>query len=310
VQRELIVIGGSAGSVSALTGLIHKLSGELPAAVVVIVHLRARLHSSLPGVLQRATALPVVAAADGQRMEKGKVYVAIPDRHVLVANNHFHLSRGPKEGLHRPSINATFRSAAAAYGPGVIGVLLSGMLDDGAAGLWEITRHGGVAIVQDPSDTEFPSMPLAALQDSPVHYRLPASEIGPLLNKLVAGGEAPDVVKPSPEEDFMPEPFSGFSCPECNGPLFKNQKGPSQFRCLVGHAFTLPSLLEESSSAQERKIYEAVVALEQGAALAEYAVDKVDLKFRGQLIDEAAQLRSHATAIRKLLESRNEPPIA
>jgi hypothetical protein len=147
-------------------------------------------------------------------------------------------------------------------------------------------------------------MPLAALKDSPVHYRLRAAQIGTLLNELAAGAELPRVISPSFEEDLMPDTYSGFACPECSGPLFKTERGFEDFRCLVGHQFSLPALLEESSSAQERKMYEAVLALEQGALLAEYAVEKVSAEFRTQLSEEAIQLRADAETIRKLLETR------
>src|ERR1051325_3072942 len=128
-KREIIVIGGSAGSLESLKTVLRGLADDLAAAVIVVMHLRAREKSYLPQFVTQASPFPVLTAAEGERIEKRKVYVAVPDRHVMVAKGHLHLSRGPKEGLHRPSINATFRSAAAVYGDAVVGVLLSGMLD-------------------------------------------------------------------------------------------------------------------------------------------------------------------------------------
>jgi two-component system chemotaxis response regulator CheB len=188
-KRDIITIGGSAGSVEALQKIVQRLPADFPAAVFVVTHLSPRGKNFLPEILDGRGALPARQAQEGERIQPGEIYIAPPDRHLLVAEHHIHLTRGPKEGLHRPSINVTFRSAAATYGPRVIGVLLSGMLDDGAAGLWEIANRRGATVVQDPAEAPFPSMPLNALQDAAVHYRLSAAEIGPLLPRLVNGDE-------------------------------------------------------------------------------------------------------------------------
>lgn len=305
MQKKVVVLGGSAGSVNTFISVLHDLDKDFPAAVIVVLHLRSRMNSSLDKILARNSALPVQNAEDGVTIERGKVYVAVPDRHILVGKHHVHLSRGPKEGLNRPSINVAFRSAAAAYGPEVVGVLLSGMLDDGAAGLLEIVKHGGVAMVQDPKDTEFPSMPTAALQNMPIHYCLRASEIAAMLNRLVEGKESPRLLTTHLEENSLPEIFSGFTCPECHGPLFGNAANGNGFRCRVGHAFSLPSLLEESAVTQERRMYEALVALEEGAALAELSAKTLKTASRTQLKGEAQQLRHQAAVVRKMLEERN-----
>jgi two-component system chemotaxis response regulator CheB len=308
LPRKLVVLGGSAGSLNTLICVLQGLGKDFPAAVIVVLHLRARPRSSLERVLAPKTSLPVLRVEDGASLEPAKVYVAVPDRHILVGRDHMHLSRGPKEGLHRPSINVTFRSAAAAYGPEVVAVLLSGLLDDGAAGLLEIVQHGGVAIVQDPEETAFPSMPIAALQDMPIHYCLRAGEIGPMLKKLVEGKENPQLLTKHLEENSLPEIFSGFTCPECRGPLFGNKNG-KEFRCRVGHVFSLPSLLEESTSTQERKMYEAIVALEEGASLADLSAATLKSQPRSQLLEEAQQLRHQAGVIRKMLEERKVPTL-
>lgn len=248
-----------------------------------------------------------VQASDRQRIEFGRIYVAPPDRHMLLAEQHIHLSRGPKEGLHRPSINATFRSAARIYRDRVIGVLLSGMLDDGASGLWDIVQHGGISIIQDPEEAQFPSMPFNALKDVPINYKLPASQIGPKLTRLVSSnGEFPT----SDQEyinELSREEFSGFTCPECRGPLYKHGKRPMEFKCRVGHAFPLETLIEESTSTQERKMYEAMVSLEEGADMADLASREAEGADQAQLNSEAEQLRRHARAIRQLIEERRTP---
>jgi len=302
-KREIVVIGGSAGSLDAIKVVLNHFAADLAAAVIVVIHLRARERSFLAQALSLACPLPVLSVADHQRIEKGKVYVAILNHHVIVAKDHFHLSQGPKEGLHRPSINVTFRSAAESYKDGVVGVLLSGMLDDGASGLWEIVKQGGVAIVQDPADAMFPSMPIAALQDTPIQYTLPATRIGPMVNKIVSGQEEPPMSHVSSNYEPSMERFSGFTCPECRGPLYEKNTGLLEFRCRVGHTFSLPSLLEEGTNTQERKMYEAMVALSEGSDMARYAAEHSPEPNK-QLSAEADQLRSYSDAIRRMIEDR------
>jgi two-component system chemotaxis response regulator CheB len=154
-KRDIIVIGGSAGSFDALKQIVGRFPPDFPAAVFIVIHLSPRTRSYLPDILQKASSMLVVRASEGAPIRNGTIYVTPPDRHLLISEDHIHLSRGPKEGLQRPSINAAFRSAATSYGNRVIGVLLSGMLDDGAAGIWEIGRRGGVTVVQDPSEALF-----------------------------------------------------------------------------------------------------------------------------------------------------------
>jgi len=268
-----------------------------------------REKNFLPELFNRLGALPARQATEGERIESGRIYVAPPDRHLQVAENHIHLTRGPKEGLHRPSINVTFRSAAMTYGPRVIGVLLSGMLDDGAAGLWEIANRRGITIVQDPSEAKFPSMPLNALQDCVVDYKPAAAEIGTLLPRLVSGEEVSERQK-SMSHDVQYDRFSGFTCPECHGPLYeKTTPGPIEFRCRVGHVLTLKTLFDEQSSVQERKLYEAILALEEGAELALLTATRVNEAQQQNLKREAEHLRRQAGTVRQLLEHREMPSI-
>jgi two-component system, chemotaxis family, protein-glutamate methylesterase/glutaminase len=303
-KRDIVVIGGSAGSMEAIQQTLEALPADLPAAVFVIMHLSPSVKSYLTPILDRRTPLVVQAAADGDRIQHGHVYVAQPDRHLLVANDHIHLMRGPKEGLHRPSINVTFRSAATTYGPRVIGVLLSGLLDDGAAGLWEIAQGGGTTLVQDPEDAAFPSMPLNAIQDSRVDFRLKAAEMGNVVASLVTGA-----AELTQDKFRGPHPankqYLGFTCPECRGPLYTEEKGGLvEFRCRVGHVMSLKTLLDEESSIQERKLYEAIVALEEGADLADYASGQVSSSEAERLRNEAVQLRKHSAAVRQIIETR------
>jgi two-component system chemotaxis response regulator CheB len=199
-----------------------------------------------------------------------------------------------------------FRSAAAAYGSRVIGVLLSGMLDDGAAGIWEIGRRDGITIVQDPSEAPFPSMPLNALNDAIVHHTLAVSEIGLMVSRLVQEEIASPLGRGDVPEKEMSR-FSGFTCPECRGPLYENGR-PDDFRCRVGHRMSLKTLFEEHTSAQERKLYEAMVALEEGADLAERMAISASGSEKEELRKEAEQLRQSTNILRRLIENRVMPP--
>jgi two-component system chemotaxis response regulator CheB len=308
-HRNMVAIGGSAGSIEALRRVVRDLPADFPAAVFVVVHSRARLHSGLAHLLSYAAKMNVAEAEDGERIEDGKIYVARPDYHLLLSDNHIHLSRGPKEGLHRPSINAMFRTAAACCDGKVVGVLLSGLLDDGASGLWEIVHNHGISIIQDPEEALFPSMPMAALEAVPINFKLKSTEIGPQLVKIVSTAE-PDFGRDNPTvNEISRERFSGFTCPECRGPMYVHRSSPSEFICRVGHIFPLQTLLEELTSTQEKSLYQAIVSLEEGADLAEYAARQTNNGQREQLAAEASQLRRHSAEIRRLIEERKTPPV-
>jgi chemotaxis response regulator CheB len=182
---RIIVIGGSAGSIGPLNVIIRDLPGDIGAAIFVVQHFSRFFPSDVPKLLSRDSALPVHYAIDREPIATGRIYVAPLDEHLVLERHSVRLQRSPKDPWNRPAINTLFRSAAAAYGNSVTGVILSGMLSDGSAGLWEIKNTGGIAIVQDPADAEHPEMPHNAQQNIEVDYCLPASEIGPLLAKLV-----------------------------------------------------------------------------------------------------------------------------
>ena len=182
--RDRIVIGASAGGVQALIKLVSDLPANLNAAVFIVLHVPSDSPSFLPGILSRDAKLPVAHARDGERIVSGKVYIAPLDQHLLIEDGYVKLVHGPKENLHRPSIDVLFRSAARRGGPRVIGVVLTGARDDGAMGMRVIKQCGGIAIVQDPDEAPFPSMPMSVLQNVTVDYSLPLTAIAPLLNEL------------------------------------------------------------------------------------------------------------------------------
>ena len=183
--QAIIVVGASAGGVEALLTLAEVVPPDLPAAVLVVLHTSAR-PSTLPRLLSRRGPLPADQATDGAPLQPGRIYVAPGDHHLLVARGHLHVVQGPQENGFCPAVDPLFRSAAEAYGPHVIGVILSGYLDDGTAGLLAVKRHGGLAVVQDPDEAFAPGMPRSALAYVAVDYTLPLASMGPLLGRLAA----------------------------------------------------------------------------------------------------------------------------
>jgi len=186
--RDIIAVGASAGAVEALKRLLEPLPGELPAAIFVVVH-RSMAHL-LTQILSDQVRLPVHTAVDSQRFEPRNIYICPGDVNLSIENGLMRVEQSPKESIHRPSINALFRSAALAYGRRVVGVVLTGMLNDGTAGLWEIRKRGGIAIVQDPAQAKYREMPQSAIASVSVDYVLPAEEIARKLVELT--GQTPN----------------------------------------------------------------------------------------------------------------------
>ena len=187
VKRDIVVIGASAGGVQALRELTAELPSRLDAAILVVVHMPPWWETNLASILSRKGGIQGVRASSDQPIEPGRIYIAAPDHHLLVDNGRIHLWRGPKENIHRPAINALFRSAAVTYRERVIGVILSGARDDGSTGLWWVKRYDGLAVVQDPADAQHPEMPSNALQHVSADYILRAAEIGKSLPNIVQG---------------------------------------------------------------------------------------------------------------------------
>lgn len=269
--KDIIVIGSFAGGVDALCRLCASLPADLPAAVFIAQHLSPSARSVLPQLIDRAGPLPALSPVDGQAFEPGHIYVAPPDRHMLVRPDRILIRRGPHENRTRPAINALFRSAALAFGGRVTGVVLTGLLDDGTDGLIAIKAAGGLSIVQDPDEAEWPSMPRNALKRDHVDRIVPLAEMGALLAEVAREPAGPSVPLPEDyatedmiaaqefavvEPDFdTPGHASQISCPDCGGVL--NQmvaQDEVRFRCQVGHAFTPLGLAEAQSEELERAL--------------------------------------------------------
>lgn len=280
------MIGASAGGVEALQSLLRGLPADLPAAVLVVLHMPSSARSALAQILGRASSVPVRHAADGDALEPGVVHVAVPDRHLMVLGDEIVLSRGPRENGHRPAVDVLFRSAARARGPRVIAVVLSGALDDGTAGMIAVRTRGGVGIAQDPDEAAYASMPSHAIEVGGADHTAPVDKMGPLLAGLAAE-EIDDDVVPQPsglmeaetamadlDDELLdterPGTPSGFGCPSCGGSLFTITEGAMErFRCRVGHAWSPEALAEEQTQAIEGAIWMAMRALSERAALSE-----------------------------------------
>ena len=298
-RRDIIVVGASAGGVRALQALVGQFDADTSASIFVVLHLRPEYPSLLPHVLQPYSALPVAQPTDVETIEHGRIYVAPPDRHLLVEFGHLHLSVAPRENRARPAINPLFRSAALAYGTRVIGVILSGMLDDGTAGLWEIKRRGGIAVVQTPEDAEYGQMPTSAMANVPVDYRVPVSDMGALLADLIA---RPPLSAPSDAEIVMPEP-TRLTCPDCHGPIQRFRFGPiTEYKCRVGHAFSPESMLAAHEDAEERALWSAIETLEEGADLADEVRSQNASTLATAPRRNGARKRKTAKAIRTAIE--------
>lgn len=275
--HDIIMVGASAGGVDALSVLCRGLPADLPAAVLVVQHIAPTARSVLPAILARAGALPAAHAEDGEAVRRGGIYIAPPDLHLLVnrEDRRLMLRRGPQENRTRPAIDPLFRSAAVAFGPRSIGVVLSGLLDDGTAGLIAVKACGGLSVVQDPADAAWPDMPRNALRgDSPDHC-VPTAELPALLGRLArtpAGparpvpplivAEARIAEKEIADMDADTEklgPPSRMSCPQCGGVLNEIRDGKGvRFRCQIGHAYGAESLAASQSDALEEALAAAV----------------------------------------------------
>src|SRR5215210_9470795 len=291
--RDIVVVGTSAGGVEALRALVGGLPADFPGSVFVVMHTAPDSPGVLAHILDRSGPLPASNADNRTRIQPGRIYVAPPDRHLLLEPGLVRVTHGPKENRFRPAVDPLFRSAAQVYGPRVVGVILTGGLDDGTSGLWAVKRLGGVAVVQDPEEAFMPSMPLSALGQVEVDYKLPLAEISPLLARLTSktvaeqgGYEVPEdlniEVKIAMEDNALDAGVtrlgspSIFTCPECHGTLLQlKENGRTRYRCHTGHAFSADSLLSELTESVEETMWNAVRSIAESAMLMRHMAEHV-----------------------------------
>jgi two-component system chemotaxis response regulator CheB len=305
-HRDIIAIGASTGALDALGALVEKLPGDLPASLFIAVHTLPTTRSSLPALLSARGPLPASHPVHGESIARGRIYVAPPDNHLLLRAGTIEVVRGPKESGHRPSVDALFRTASRAYGPRVIGVVLTGQLDCGAAGLLSIKTRRGLALVQDPEEAIAPEMPRAALRYAEIDAVLPIARIGPRLAELVREPVATDPVEVSDELRVLEGDLRGapveISCPNCQGVLTEADiAGLHHFRCHVGHTFTLDGAISEQTEEVERALWAAARALEQSAALASRVAHSARGDMRERLEEKARTQLAQADIIRRIV---------
>jgi two-component system chemotaxis response regulator CheB len=330
--RDIIVIGTSAGGVPILERIFRDLPRDLPASVFVVMHLTPHLPSFLPQVLFRPGRLPVTGVDRPMKFRPGHVYVATPDHHLLLTRTGVAPNRGPRENWHRPSIDVLFRSAANVHGPRVVGVILTGILDDGSAGLAAIKRKGGLAIVQDPEDAEFPDMPMNAAQTVKADYcvglaRLPAAILMAVEQQAGSPAEPAVAEEVAIENGIANMKVNGrqalekigtpstFTCPECEGPLWELKDGDLlRFRCQVGHAFSSESMVTAQQDVVERALWVALGAIQSRIALWRRIAERMN---QPHLRELAAFYRSKEQdaqrdldALRAILTSNGDPSAA
>ena len=317
--KHLVVIGASAGGIEALRNVVRGLPADFPAAIAVVLHTSPHAPGVLHEILERSGSLPAVYPRDGERLDAGRIYVAPPDHHLLVEPGRVRVSKGPRENRFRPAIDPLFRSAAQVFGPAAIGVILTGNLDDGAAGLWTIKQLGGIAVVQDPAEAMFPSMPRSAMDVVAVDYVVPLAGVAPLLTQLTARpagdvGEVPErvdvEVKVAKEEDPVdagvtrlgsPSPLA---CPECHGVLLEvKEANRVRFRCHTGHAYSAESLLAEMH--ESIALWNAMRAMQEGMLLmrsiAEHAQQAGRSGETSPLLAGAKELETQVDTLRQMV---------
>jgi two-component system chemotaxis response regulator CheB len=327
--HDIVVLGASAGGLDALKELLASLPAGLRASMFLVLHLSASWPSQIAEILSKSSSLPCRFGQDGDLIEHGTLLIAPPDRHLIVKREHVRLSPGPRENFWRPSIDVLFRSAAVAHGSRVVGVILSGTLDDGTAGLRAVRQCGGVAIVQDPEAAAFPEMPRSALDNVEGARALPLGEIGPEIVRLarVRPGPSPRmpsaflrearvveaVAAPTPPP---PEPgaLTTHTCPGCGGPLRQNPDNPDSFRCLVGHAYSIASLEEGTRREIESSLWTAIRLFQQRSNLDRTIAGEERHKGRPRAAEtylkRAAEMAGHAQWLQQLVLSLPEPALA
>lgn len=323
MDHDIIVIGASAGGVAALRSLVSRLPADLNAAIFIVIHLSPNRPSYLADILARCGPLPAHSPVDGEEIRPGHIYVATPDRHLLLENGRVRVSCGAKVNRMRPAVDPLFQTAALAYRDRVVGVVLTGVLDDGTAGLAAIKAMGGVAVVQDPEEAQFPDMPQSALQAVEIDYCLPIAEIAHLLGnreervvKTPAPGQMLDAISAEAQFDLQGTASSDalnqigqpsmYSCPDCHGVLWELRDDKLlRFRCRTGHAYTARNLLVAQVADKEAELWAALRSLEEieklsGRLVALYGgqTPEVDVNAYRQI---AQQTQAHIENVRRLL---------
>jgi two-component system chemotaxis response regulator CheB len=326
--QNIIVIGASTGGLDAIKALVGGLPPDFQPPIFIVWHMAAEIRGIVPGVLNKLNTIYAAHAVDNEVIYPNRIYIAPPDHHLLLEENRVRLSRGPKENHFRPAVDPLFRSAAYTYGSRVIGIVLSGALDDGTAGLWRIKHNGGLAIVQDPNDAEAPSMPENALREVAIDRCLPAAEIAQALVRL---SDQKNIANADKMEDDKTRIEIGIAagdsrydrgsleigeltpltCPECNGVLSKITEGSlARFRCHTGHAFSADTLLATITEKVENNLYYAVSGIEETMLLLNHIGDHLaeinHPKLAALYFKKAKEAEGRANILRKTIKGHEQ----
>jgi two-component system, chemotaxis family, protein-glutamate methylesterase/glutaminase len=328
MARDIVVIGGSAGALQPLIQIVRGLPHTLPAALFVVIHTSADTPGMLPQLIANGSTMPTGYARDGESIEHGRVYIAPGDHHLLIGNGAVKLSRGPRENGFRPAVDPLFRTAADRYGPRVVGIVLSGGLDDGTLGLGHVKRCGGAAIVQSLDEAYVASMPLNAMRSVEVDHVVSAIDMVGLIVRMAHESpeekrmvmatdrnEKPDRVERglhALKQRTFPGPSSGFTCPDCGGTLWESSDGDLlRFTCHVGHSYSPETLLNAKAAVLEPALWTALRTLEENGAFLRRMAERA----RGQGLDNiaagyaerAVEIERRADTVRTVLVDQSEP---
>ncbi|HWC17470.1 MAG TPA: chemotaxis protein CheB [Terriglobales bacterium] len=326
-RRDIVVIGGSLGAIRALQELVRELPSDFSAPIFVVVHIPSDVPSLLHQLLARSGGIPAIQPFDGDPIEAGHIYVAPPDHHLTIEPGVVRVLRGPRENRHRPAIDPLFRTAARTYGSRVVGVILSGRLDDGSAGLLAVKGRGGMTVVQDPDEADSPEMPARAIQYVRPDYVLPSRAIGQKLTSLtqesdrlvMAGKKSARSETGNNSEDNLHAAYadegegtpSVFACPECSGVLWELKDHELvRFRCRVGHSYTMDSLHQEFSQSTEAALWAAMRALEEKSAMNRRIAEgsQTNESLAKRFLDQAQSDDASAKVIREIIFKNSGQP--
>ena len=325
LSRDVVVVGASAGGVQVLQELMRGLPADFPGSVFVVVHVSPTSPGILPSILDRAGPLIAKQARDGERIRPRHVYVAPPDHHLILKRDRICVTRGgPKENGFRPAVNPLFRTAARSFGSRVVGVILTGGLDDGTLGMAHVKEHGGIAIAQDPAEAIFPSMPHSVIRNVEVDYVLPVADMPEVLTRLATEPMPEGALAMANPNDGLPDvaetgkamllagtqpgPPTNIICPQCGGSLWElEDRKITRYECHVGHSYTAETLLEDKNGELEGALWGALRALEEGAELRRRMAERLQNAptgledIRGRYQREADEAEARAAVLRQLL---------
>jgi two-component system chemotaxis response regulator CheB len=319
-RRDIIAIGGSLGAVDAVSQLCRGLPADLAASMFIVVHVGAQGNNLLADIFSAHSPISISTAVDGESLRPGHAYVAPADNHLLIVDNLIRLGRGPRENMARPAVDPLFRSAAVAFGPRTIAVVLTGMMNDGASGLADVKRCGGTTVVQNPADALASDMPWGALRASDVDYRAPLADMAGLLIRLAQEEAGPAVDIP---EDIRAEveialgrrsdseilaKFAdpvAVSCPSCGGVLSQVKRSPLRFRCQVGHAYTADALALEKQEPVDEALRVALRIVEERVLLSKKMAEEARRSGRGAAAasyeQRASEIHAYANTLRRAI---------